>query len=159
MNFVKKKASNSGVGSRQTKSVTVYYFYKTDIDDKMDEEILLARALDAINENEEFNIIKYIGFIWFGISAQCSTCIYLGLEDEDQSLDASTFLKLIDSHMWKLNAGYMYIENNYTKIDSRSRWYNHAVCTECCWNTDFFVTIFWFVRVGFLSLLIVDRIA
>lgn len=116
MNFVKKKASNSGVGSRQTKSVTVYYFYKTDIDDKMDEEILLARALDAINENEEFNIIKYIGFIWFGISAQCSTCIYLGLEDDDPSLDASTFLKLIDSHMWKLNAGYMYIENNYTKI-------------------------------------------
>lgn len=116
MNFVKKVSSNSNVADLRNKELTVYYFYKTVIEDTLDEEILLARALKEINNGEEFNIIKYMGSIWFGVSSQCSTCIYIDLDDDQDLIDVTTILKFIDTKVWKLNAGYMFIDNNYTKI-------------------------------------------
>lgn len=116
MNFTKKNSSNCNIPDFKNKELTVYYFYKTVIEDTLDEELLLARALKEVKDNEEFNIIKYIGTIWFGVSSQCSTCIYIDLDEEQDFIDVTTMLKFIDTRIWKLNAGYMYIDNNYTKI-------------------------------------------
>lgn len=115
MNFVKKKTLSNNLSSAKQKQVKVLYFYKTDIEDVMDQDILLARALDEIEDNEDFNVIRFVDSIWFGISDSCKTCIYPGLE-EDQSDDPTVFVKLVDSRTWKLNTGYMLIDNNYTKI-------------------------------------------
>jgi len=96
------------------KDVNVFYFYKTVIEDDMDEEVLFSEAFNKIDSNESFDVIKFIGNIWFGISINCTTCIYIDFNDDE--IDVTNAIKFFDKKHWKLNAGFMYLDNNYTKI-------------------------------------------
>lgn len=114
MSFKKRVDNNIIPDTRIEKDNIIYYIYKNDIEDDLDEQLLFSEAFNKINENEEFNIIKYIGNIWYGISSNCNTCIYIDLNDDD--IDIQNIIKLVDKKKWKLNAGFMYLDNNYNKI-------------------------------------------
>ena len=114
MNYKKKQENTIVLSSNNEKDNVVIYIYKENIDDEMDEEILFSEAYNKLNENEEFNIVKYVENIWFGVNPNCSTCIYIDFNDEE--IDVKNAIKLVDNKRWKLKSGYMYIENNYTKI-------------------------------------------
>lgn len=114
MNYKKKAENTIILNGNSEKDNIVIYIYKEDIEDEMDEEILFSEAFNKLNDNEEFNIIKYTENIWFGINPNCSTCIYIDFNDEE--IDVKNAIKLVDSKRWKLKAGFMYVENNYSKI-------------------------------------------
>ena len=59
------------------KDINIFYFYKTDIEDEIDEQVLFSEAFNKVDTGEMFDIIKFIGNIWFGISSNCTTCIYI----------------------------------------------------------------------------------
>lgn len=110
----KKKEDNILISSCELKEVSIIYIYKNNINDELDEELLFSEAIKKINDNEYFDIIHFIGNIWFGISNKCSTCIYIDFDEND--IDINNCIKLLDSKKWKLNAGFINIINNYNKI-------------------------------------------
>lgn len=97
-----------------TKVVNIIFVYKEDIEDELDEQILYSNALKYIQENEEYDVICYRNDIWFGITNRCFTCVYVDFNDDD--IDVKTAIRFVDNRKWKLNAGFMKLENVYTKI-------------------------------------------
>ena len=106
---------NKGIiPSNKVKDVKVFYFYRTEFNDDMDVEELISKAFSKIGDDEVFDIVKYTANMWFGVSSKSLCCIYIDFDDEDMNcLEA---VKFVDNKVWKLNAGYMYIDNNYQKI-------------------------------------------
>lgn len=97
------------------KTTTVIFIYKTDVEDDMDQQQLLSCALSYISENEEYDVICYRNDMWFGVTSKCLACIYIGF-DQDDFQSVSDAIKLVDTKKWKLNVGFMMLENVYTKI-------------------------------------------
>ena len=115
MSFRKKNDQCILPSDSTEKTVTVIYVYKPDIEDEMDQQELFTCAFSYINENEEYDVVCFKNDIWFGISTQCFTCIYIGFEKEDFSNETDA-VKFVDTKKWKLNAGFMYLDNVYNKI-------------------------------------------
>lgn len=97
------------------KTVNVIYVYKPNIEDEMDQQELMTEAFSYINDNEEYDIVCFKNDIWFGISTRCFTCIYIGFDKEDFANETDA-VKFVDTKKWKLNAGFMYLDNVYNKI-------------------------------------------
>ena len=112
--YKKKIENNVILKSNEEKDNIIIYIYKDDISDEMDEEILFSEAYNKLNNNEDFNVIKYTENIWFGVNPDCSTCIYIDFDDSE--IDVKNAIRLVDKKKWMLRNGFMYIENNYTKI-------------------------------------------
>lgn len=114
MNFRKKAENSFLISNNNEKENMIIYIYKDNVDDEMEEQILFSEAYNKLNDNEEFNIIKYTENIWFGINPNCSTCIYIDFDDNE--IDLQNAIKLVDNKKWKLNSGFTFLENNYNKI-------------------------------------------
>ena len=115
MSFRKKKEICTLPMDVEEKTVKVYYIYKTVMEDEIDEELLYKKAFSYIDENEEYDTICFRDNIWFGISQNCLTCIYIDF-DEEQGMDPTSAYKLVDSRIWRLNTGFTFRDNNYKKI-------------------------------------------
>lgn len=115
MSFKKKNDQCILPSDSTEKTVTVIYVYKPDIEDEMDQQELFTCAFSYINENEEYDVVCFKNDIWFGISTRCFTCIYIGFDKEDFANETDA-VKFVDTKKWKLNAGFMYLDNVYNKI-------------------------------------------
>lgn len=115
MSFRKKNEQSILPTDSKEKAVSVIYIYKLNIEDEMDQQELMTEAFSYINENEEYDIVCFKNDIWFGISTRCFTCIYIGFDKEDFANETDA-VKFVDTKRWKLNAGFMYLDNVYNKI-------------------------------------------
>ena len=115
MSFRKKNEQSILPTDSKDKTVSVIYIYKLNIEDEMDQQELMTEAFSYINENEEYDIVCFKNDIWFGISTRCFTCIYIGFDKEDFANETDA-VKFVDTKRWKLNAGFMYLDNVYNKI-------------------------------------------
>ena len=114
MSFIKKSENMIFSSDNNEKNVIIYYIYKSDLEDELDEKELYKCAISKINENETFDVICHKCDIWFGVSDKCFTCIYIDFNDEDINL--LNALQFIDNKKWKFNCGFYYLENVYNKI-------------------------------------------
>lgn len=114
MTFKKKSDSSYLPLDTNEKIVSVYYIYKTDIEDELDEKELFTKAFSLINENEDYDVICFKTNMWFGVTNKCFTCIYIDFNEED--VDITNAIKLVDNKKWKINVGFMFLDNVYNKI-------------------------------------------
>lgn len=114
MTFKKKSDSSYLPLDTNEKIVNVIYIYKTDIEDELDEKELFSKAFSLINENEDYDVICFKTNMWFGVTNKCFTCIYIDFNEED--VDITNAIKLVDNKKWKINVGFMFLDNVYNKI-------------------------------------------
>ena len=115
MSFKKKSDCSILPSDVNEKTVSVIYIYKKDVEDELDQQELFSKAFSFVNENEDYDVLCFRNDIWFGVSTKCFTCIYIDFQQDDfqNPLDA---IKFIDNRKWKLNAGFIMLENVYNKI-------------------------------------------
>lgn len=115
MSFKKKNDQSILPTDYNEKTVNVIYIYKTEIEDEMDQQELLSCAFSYISENEDYDVVCFKNDIWFGVSTKCFACIYIGFDQEDFQTPSDA-IKFVDKRRWKLNVGFMMLDNVYNKI-------------------------------------------